>query len=390
MKSYLFITLFALTALLSCNNGSQQTKTEEPEKPAENNSVQLSAKQQQALHLTFGTVQKRNLTTVVKVNGQLEVAPAKKADVTAIVGGNVKKINVFTGDKVKKRQTLAVLEHPDFIKLQEDFAVVANNQEFLEQEYKRQKELYENEVGSGKDYQKAKTEYNISKAKYQGLKSRLELLNLSPEEVKKGNISSTITIVSPLTGYVNEVNIKLGTYVNAETILFEIADNSAIHADFMVYEKDVHLLKKGQKIHFTVANQIGKEFTATVFAIGKKFDSSSRAINIHAKINQETTGLIPGMYVTGHLHTDNIFTNALPDDAIVKEGEKSFIFIVDSTDKNTGKTSFKMREVIPGKKDEGYTEVSFIEELPKNAQIVMNSAYYLLSEMNKDELGEDD
>jgi len=417
MKKHILIALFALATLVACNNGNSSTQHNDADEHGEHDEhgeegvVTLSEKQLDALHLTVGPVQMRNLTTVVKVNGQLEVAPAKKADVTAIVGGNVKEIKVFTGDKIKKGQVLAVLEHPDFIKLQEDFSVIANNQEFLEQEYNRQKELYENNVGSGKDFQKAKTEYNISKAKYQGLKSRLQLLNLSPEAVKNGQISSTINIVSPIAGYVNDVNIKLGTYVDAENIMFEIANNSAIHADFMVYEKDVHLLQLGQKIHFTVSNRISDEFTATVFAIGKKFDPNSRAINIHAKIDQSVAGLIPGMYISGHLHTDKNYTKALPNDAIVKEGAKSFVFIVENEEhdehaehnenekheehaghdshaagEDAGhKTHFKMVEVITGKTDEGYTEVSFVDDLPENTQVVLSAAYYLLADMGKEE-----
>jgi len=417
MKKHILIALFALATLVACNTGNSSTQNNDADEHGEHDEhseegvVTLSEKQLDALQLTVGPVQMRNLTTVVKVNGQLEVAPAKKADVTAIVGGNVKEIKVFTGDKIKKGQVLAVLEHPDFIKLQEDFSVIANNQEFLEQEYNRQKELYENNVGSGKDFQKAKMEYNISKAKYQGLKSRLQLLNLSPEAVKNGQISSTINMVSPIAGYVNDVNIKLGTYVDAENIMFEIADNSAIHADFMVYEKDVHLVKLGQKIHFTVSNRISDEFTATVFAIGKKFDPNSRAINIHAIIDQSVAGLIPGMYISGHLHTDKNYTKALPNDAIVKEGAKSFVFIVENEEhdehaehnenekheEHAGhdshaagedeghETHFKMVEVITGKTDEGYTEVSFVDDLPENTQVVLSAAYYLLADMNKEE-----
>lgn len=115
----------------------------------------------------------RNLTTVIKVNGQLEVPPANSAEVTAVIGGNVKSINVFYGDQVRKGQQLVVLEHPDYIVLQENFAEAASRLEFIKKEYKRQKELFENNVGAGRDFQQTKSEYNTIKAKYEGLKSRL-------------------------------------------------------------------------------------------------------------------------------------------------------------------------------------------------------------------------
>lgn len=394
----------------SCSSKNEEASNEEHEEHGQEGVVVLNEQQQKALNLKLGQMQKRNLTTVVKTNGELAVPPSSSADITAVIGGNVKRINVFHGDYVRKGQLLAVLEHPDYIAIQEDFAEVANSLDFLEKEYLRQKELFENNVGSGRDYQEAKSKYNTAKARYEGLKSRLRLLNLSPEKVKAGQISNTINIISPINGFVNEINIKVGTYVDAKDKLFAITDNSAIHADFLIYEKDVHLVKLGQKVHFTVANRPGEEYTADVFAIGKEFDPNTRAILIHAKINEKVKGLVPGMYISGHLHTDKKYTKTLPNDAIVKEGTKSYIFILDKNaleneehvhneasedqdehaeekdqQQENGKKAFRMVEVITGQQDDGYTEVHLIDSLPENTLIVQNVAYYLLADMKKEE-----
>lgn len=425
MKTKIFIVFIGIVTIMSCNSKNTGVpEGEEHEEQSPEGVVMLNEKQRDALNLKLGVFQMRNLTTVVKTNGQLEVPPSSTANITPIIGGNVKEIKVFHGDKVTKGQELVVLEHPDYIVLQENFAEIANNLEYLEQEYLRQKELFENNVGSGQEYQLAKSEFNTAKAKYEGLKSRLQMVHLSPEEVKDGKISSTISIVSPINGFVNDINIKVGTYVDSKDIIFEIADNNSIHADFMIYEKDVHLLKEGQKVHFTVSNRPEEELTGTVFAIGKEFEASSRALHIHAKINDKTSNLISGMYISGHLHTDEKYTRTLPNDAIVTEGTKSFIFILDNeaigehgrdesehaghdeddksqldeenhkghahgdNDDNDGEENimaFRMIEVITGLKDDGYTEIHLINSLPENTQVVMNAAYYLLADMKKEE-----
>ncbi len=436
MNTKIFLAFVMVATLLSCN--SEKKGSHEGEEHGEHGPegvVVLNANQRNALGLKLGTFQMRNLTTVIKSNGQLQVPPSSSAEVTAIIGGNIKSIHVFHGDKVAKGQKLATLEHPDYITLQEDFAEVSSRLEFMEKEFERQKELFENNVGAGRDFQQTKSEFNTIKAKSEGLKARLQLLNLSPEKVKNGEISNTIVIKSPIAGFINEVNIKVGTYVDAKDILFEITDNSAIHADFMVYEQDVHRIKEGQKVHFTVSNRPGKEFTATVFAIGKEFEANSRAVHIHAKINEKVTGLISGMYISGHLHTDETYTRTLPNDAVVSQGVKSFIFVLDNEaveehehekagghdhnaeghdhnaedqDHNAGEHShnedkghnehagnkgysdsgdmgFRMVEVITGLKDDGFTEIKLIDPLPDNTQIVLNAAYYLLADMKKDE-----
>jgi cobalt-zinc-cadmium efflux system membrane fusion protein len=430
MKVKIIIALLAVVTLMSCNSNKKESSEtgEHTEHEGPKGMVLLNELQREALNLKLGNFQMRNLTTLVKTNGQLEVPPASSADVTAVIGGNVKEIRVFQGDKVDKGQVLAILEHPDYIAIQEEFAETANKLEFLEQEYARQKELFENNVGAGRDFQQVQSQYNTAKARYQGLKSRLQLLNLSPEKVKEGNISNTISILSPINGFVNEVEIKMGTYVDAKDRLLSITDNSEIHADFMVYENDVHLLEKGQKVDFTVSNRPGEELSATIFAIGQEFESNTRAVHVHARLDKNPGNLIPGMYISGHIHTDENYTRTLPNDAIVNEGTKSFIFVLDESlegeeheghdheavteneegneghdheaeenhEEHSGESghedeegshlmAFRMVEVITGMQESGYTEIKLLNPLPDDTRIVMNAAYYLLADMKKEE-----
>ncbi len=441
MKTVLSLIVIIAFITISCSSEKKGGGHEEShDDHGTKGIVVLNQRQRQALKLELGTFQMRNLTTVVKTNGQLEVPPASRADVTTVIGGNVKEIKVFHGDKVVKGQPLAVLEHPDYISLQEEFAELAHRLEFLEKEYSRQKELFDNNVGAGKDYQQVKADFNTAKARFAGLKLRLEFLNISPDKVIAGNITKSIDILSPINGYINDVDIKVGTYVDAENKLFSISDNSAIHADFMVFENDVHLLKIGQKIDFTVSNRPGEELSAVIFAIGNEFESNTRSVHIHANLTDNPGNLIPGMYISGHIHTDINFTRTLPDGAIVTEGTKSYIFVLDNedvaehghdehgkeesheghshdekaeeesheghshdekaeeegheghshdghneADGDNQNMSFRMVEVITGQKDGGHTEIKLLDSLPDNTQIVFNAAYYLLADLKKEE-----
>jgi len=391
-----FLTVIILAILASCT-GNKKEKEEEAHHEESKDVVFLTLQQRQTLDLKLGTFQFRSLSTIIKTNGQLEVPPSASAEITAVIGGNVKEIKVFQGDKVSKGQVLAILEHPDYITLQENFSETANKLDFIEKEYKRQKELFENNVGSGKDYQQVVSEYRTMKSKYEGLKSRLRILNISPEKVLNGTISGTIPVLSPINGYINEVNIKLGTFADAKDKLFTVADNREIHADFMIYENDIRLLKSGQKVYFTVANQPDRELEATIFAIGKEFESDTKSIHIHAKLDNNPGDLIPGMYVSGNIRTNDDNVRTLPNDAVVTEGNKSYIFILDKSVKNehdddadhnhqnTKEMAFRKFEIVKGKQDGGFTEVKLLKSLPEDTQIVINSAYYLLSDLSKEE-----
>lgn len=408
MKSKLIIYLVLVT-MIACNGGkSTQHHHDEHVLHGPEGMVILTKRQIDALGLQLGTIQQRNLTTLVKTTGELEVPPSAEAFVSAVIGGNVKSINVLPGDKVSKGQVLAVLEHPDYISLQEDFIEVAGQLNFLEQEYRRQKELYEKNVASGKDFQKVETDYKILKARFEGLKARLQLLNLSPEAVINGIISPTVTVISPLNGYVNKINVRLGTYVNASDVLFCVTDNSHLHADFHVYEKDIHLLKEGQKVTFSVAGNPKEEYTATIFAIGKELDAETRFIHVHAHIDNHFHSLLPGMFISGSIQTDTIFTDCLPNDAVVKDGTKAYIFVLDESvntksllehdhheDEHTDEATtehedeplyaLRMVEVVVGKVSGGFTEIKPMEKLPEDSKVALNNAYYLLADLKKEE-----
>jgi cobalt-zinc-cadmium efflux system membrane fusion protein len=387
-KLLFIITLIIVTA---CGTKRENHNTEHAEEHEHEHKhsdvVYLTDEQQEVLDLQLGGISKRNITTVIKVNGQIKASPSNSADVTAIIGGNVVDIKVYQGDKVKKGQVLAVLEHPDYILLQEDFAEVTANLKFLKSEYERQKQLYDNNIGAGREYQKAKSQYLITKSKYEGLKARLQLLNISTNNVEQGKISKTIDIIAPIGGYVNDINIKLGTYVNAENVMFAITDNSKLHADFFIYEKDMYSIEKGQKVHFVVSSLPNVEFDTEVFAIGKKFKKNTRAIDVHSKIINSKFELVPGMFISGHLHIDGRYINTLPNTAIVRDGDDRYIFVEEDKDEHLHKNStpFKLVRIVVGNRDDNYTEVSLLDSTKINNNIVMNVAYFLYAEITKEE-----
>ncbi len=390
MKKYILSFIF-LFAIISCQTEKQKTSEEPSEQeestPAE---VSLSRRQMTVLNLKIDTLPKRNLSSTIKINGEMVVPPSEQAAVSAVIGGNIKKINVFQGDKVRKGQVLAVLTHPNYIKLQEDYAQEAQGLDYLKADYERQKKLYNQQAGSGKVFQKAQADYLMAKSRVKALATQLKLLHLSPEKVKKGQISSEIFLIAPINGYITQIKGKIGAFVNPKEPIFEIVNNNAIHPDFKIYEKDADLVNKGQLIHFTLANRPEKEYTAKVFAIGKEFEPETRSIPVHAHLTHPVKGLIPGMYLTGHLHKDNAYVTAVPHDAIVKKGTKFFIFATNPVKSFNKQTNFKMIEVLPGEKDQKYVAIQLIDSLPKGAKIVLNNAYYLLSDIEKSETGDDD
>lgn len=389
---YFYIVIFSMTLLLTgpCSQGESEGVPDVPiENISENISdeipaIHLSELKFNALGIELDTLQKRTLSNTVRVNGQLEVPPQHEATVTSVLGANVVSIEVIEGDFVTKNHTLAYLSHPNLIQVQTEYVRAWRQMNYLEREYQRQKKLYTEEIGSGQQYQQTEAEYEALRAEVQGYEARLRQLNLNTEEIQGGTIHERTPVVSPIEGYIEDVGIQLGQFVDPQTPLFEVINNEHIHADFMVYEKDVHKVQKGQQISFTVESAPNEELTASIYSVGKKFEQAPKAVHVHAEIDDPKEYLIPGMYINGTIQTSSSKVWALPEEAIVNEDGKSFMFLaVEHNEDGRTEWSFTPEEIITGTQQGSWVEVKLLRPLPEDAQVAMNNAYYLISEMKK-------
>lgn len=371
----------------AAENHAGEQNTHEEGKEGE---VSITTEQAKVLGLTTGKVKQKSLGNNIKVNGFLDLYPQDQARVNAFIGGNISKIYVVEGDKVKKGQILARLEHPDYIQMQQELQQSVNDLDYLKTEYERKEKLYKEDISSGREYQKARSEYFATLSKINGLKAKLRLLNLNVKKVVAGELFPTVPVISPIDGYIGEIYVSIGDYADPGVNMFYITNNAKTHVDFRVYEKDIYKIKIGQKAYFTIANRPGELIEAHIQTIGRTFEDDPKAIHVHANIDSKvTTNLLPGLYVEGRIIENERVTDVLPEEAIVKEGNRSFVFIKDPEESHDNRLTFMVRDVTTGIHDAGYVEVTFAEPVPANAEVVFKGAYMLSSELVKGELEHD-
>ena len=396
--SILFSILFVL---FSC--GEKKTEESGHEEEKSENQVALTAAQFKTVGVEIGTIENRNLNLVIKANGYTTVPPQNMANISTLIGGTVKDIFVLEGTFVNKGKVLATIQNLDVVEMQEDYSSAIANIEYLQLEFNRQKKLSDQNVNPRKVFQEVKAKLAVERARAQAAKNKLQALNMST------NGASLVPIVSPISGYVGKISIAKGAFAETGVLLFEVVDNSQMHLDLNVYEKDLGSISVGQEVDFVLTNQSNKSIKGKIFGINKSFSNESKTVAVHAKINTEDAkGLISGMYVSANINITNATVPALPKDAVVKNGDKYFVYVQQlHQDKVIGKKAeahlhkegeahseeaageeeghnevlFKAIEVIPGTTDLGYTEVKFVEKIPADAKIVVKGAFYLLSAM---------
>ncbi len=402
MKSLLLIISCLL--LISC--GSKENKSQEEEQKItteepEQTIASLTAEQIKTVDIQYGTIEQKQLTATLKANGALRVPNNNKANATSMYGGVVKSINVQLGDFVKKGQVIATIANPQFIQLQEEYLSASSKIIFAEQELARQKELNAGNAGALKNYQNADAELKAMRTRRASLQQQIQLMGINPSSLNNSNLRSALSVTSPINGTVSNVFSKIGSYVDVSSPVAEIVDNSQLHLDLNIFEKDLPMLKVGQIIHFRITNNLGEDYNAKVYSIGAAFENDSKSIPVHATVQGNKSGLIDGMNITAIVSLNNVTTDAVPTDAIVSADGKEYIFVVtdkrveetevendksEKTKTQVTTTNFEKIEVAIGVSNMGYTAITLVKDIPANAKIVTKGAFFVNAKLtNKGE-----
>lgn len=412
-RNKIWFALAALSIFTACNNDKQtdssnkeNTEVSKPTAAHEEESgsiATLTQEQIETVGVKWAPIERKELTATIRANGMLSVPNNNKANATSLYGGVVKSLNVQIGDYVRKGQVIASITNPQFIQLQEEYLTVGSRIVLAEQELQRQKTLNQGNAGAGKNLENATTELNTLRTRRASLQQQLTLMGINPSSVSNANLKSALVVASPLSGTVSNVFAKIGSYVDVSSPVIEVVDNSSLHLDLQVFEKDLPQVKVGQTIHFTLTNNPTTEYDATVFSIGSSFENDSKTIAVHCKVNGNKQGLIDGMNITGIVSLNNVMTPAVPNDAIVAADGKYYVFlqtnkegekheeekghIHDEKEEKPKKDSkpnlnFERVEVLKGVSDMGYTAVTFLNEIPKNSMVVVKGAFFVNAKLS--------
>ena len=357
--------------LASCGSDKTAEKTQSPK--TIKNEVILTAEQYKVAGIQMGSIGQQFLSSVLKVNGKIDVPPQNMVSISVPLGGYVKSTALLPGVHVQKGEVLAVIEDQQYIQIQQDFLTAKAQFGFNESEYNRQKELNISKATSDKVFEQTKATYLSQVALIKSLEQKLELIGLNPSKINTSNISKSINVYSPINGFVSAVNINIGKYVTPSDVLFELVNPVDIHLALTVFEKDVNRLSIGQKVMAYTNTNPSKKYPCTILLLSKKI-SDDRAVVIHCHFELYDKTLLPGMYMNADIEVTAANASALPDDAIVRFENKQYVFIA------KGNNRFVMQEVETGSSEKGFTEIKQPDKLA-NQPVAVKGAYSLLMAM---------
>ncbi|MBP9102289.1 MAG: efflux RND transporter periplasmic adaptor subunit [Chitinophagaceae bacterium] len=363
---YFVILLFA-----SCKSAEKEPESKIIELP---NQVSLSKEQVANAGITTGIAKEEFMSTEIIVNGTVDVPPQNMVSVSFPMGGYLKSTNLLPGMHVSKGQVIARIEDPGLVQLQQDYLVAGSRLLYLEKEYERQKLLHENDVNAAKVFEQSQSDYSAQKIMRKGLSERLRLININPDKLNEETISRSVPIYSPINGFVSAVNVNIGKYVNPSDILFELINPDDIHASLVVFEKDLPAVLPKQKVKVSFVEDPKTEYDCEVLLVTKNVDDNRSAL-VHCHFETKPKQLIPGMFLSARILVDNFKVITVPDEAVVRYGESSYVF--EEKEKNV----FRMIPVKTPVRQNGRTAIEGQSENLKDKTLVLTKAYSLLSQL---------
>ena len=373
---HIFILLLVLS--VSCGRKTEEVNTNTL--PNDPNVVTLTDAQIKNAEISIGKLEQKDMSSIIKVNGKIDVPPQNMVSISVPLGGYLKSTRLLPGMHVSKGEVIAIIEDQQYIQLQQDYLTAKARLSYLKNEYERQKLLSTNQAGSDKVYQLAHAYYKAHLVLLTSLTEKLKLAGININKLSENHILRSINIYSPINGFVTKVNVNIGKYVSPTEVLFELVNPDDIHLALTVYERDLNKINIGQNLIAFTNNMPGKKYACKIILIGKNISNEGSA-EVHSHFEQYDKILIPGTYMNAEIAVQQNNAYVLPDDAVVRYDSKHYVYIKKS------KNQFEMKEVMTGENKNGYTEIILPRESNLlQADMVIKGAYSLLMMMkNKDE-----
>ncbi len=366
------ITLY--TALVVVLVACQKKESTQPTQAVAQNLVTLTQAQYQNAALQTTVPDFRNMTSTLRVNGIIDVPPQNMVSVSMPLGGYLKSTRLLPGMHIVKGEVIATLEDQQYINLQQDYLSTRTKLVYAQKEFERQRDLNKSQASSDKLFQMAEAEYQNLRIALNALTEKLKLISINPSKLSEGNISKSVHIYAPISGFVSKVNVNIGKYVNPTDVLFELVNPDDIHLNLKVFEKDVMRLTVGQKLFAFTNSQPNKKHPCEIILISKDLSTEDHSVEVHCHFHDYDKTLLPGMYMNAEIELKNNKVMALSEEAVVNYEGKDYVFVMKD------QLHYELLPITVIIQSEGFVSIAQ-PELIENKKIVTQGAYTLLMQL---------
>ena len=371
-RTYKHLLPFAIFMLLSaCQNELPETSSDPTE--SQHSGISIDQNQFNSSNFELGKIEQRSFSKILKTTGSIHIPQKSKAAVSTLMSGTIGAINLIKGQWVRKGQKLFTITNPELINLQEEYLVARGQLEYLNEEYKRQIALSKEDLSTKNTLLKAKSALTTTQARHGSLSKKLSLYGINTDNLSTSNLVSSLSVSAPISGYISDINAMQGMHIEPNQPALTLANTAQVYLELSVLEKDALLLKKDQKLTFTLQGDPLKKYDATVYLINKSINEE-QIITVNCKINSNTKKLIPGMYANAKILLEDYKANVLPETALIKMNEKHYALVLNK--KEDAAMVFNKITIETGEVQNGYIELK--GPTSTTSEYLTKGAYFLI------------
>ncbi len=372
------LLLLALGLLLSNCTGREADTSEAIEVSGSPEiGLVLTQAQFESMQMEWGSPVMEEFSEELKVQGMIKVPIEGMQTISAYFGGYVSGMKLLEGQAVRKGEVLFYLENPEFIRLQQEYLDAKSQLAYLKADFERQKTLFGEQIVAQKNYLKAEADYQSTLAKAESIKKQLAMINIKAENLNPESISSRIPVFSPISGFVESIEVVPGAFLPASEKAVSLISKTHLHVEMSVFEKDAIRIKKGQKVSFYLPDAPIKKYQAEGFVVGQSINEQ-RFVNVHAELADESQAaeLVPGMFVDATIGMDPQPGWSLPSNALIETGDGYYVLV----QKGKTETGFDLEKVPVkiGRQTIDRTEILPVEGITESTVILVKGGFNLL------------
>jgi membrane fusion protein, copper/silver efflux system len=309
--------------------------------PAEAPQVEISPEQQQLIGVKTVKVSVTPLRKIIRTVGRIEADERKLATINTKFEGWIEKLHVdYTGRYVKKGEPLAEIYSPELLATQQEFLTAVKLA-------KQAKPANEGSYGQliARD----------AGALVEAARQRLRLWDITEDQIRKieetGKPVRTLTLYSPVSGFVILKMAIQGMKVQPGEKLFDIADLSTLWLIADVYEYELPLIRVGDTARITLSYFPGQEMSSRIDYVYPAVSAETRTAKVRFRLSNPGDRLKPQMYTNVDIKINMGRKLAVPESAVIDTGVRQVVYV------DKGEGAFEPREVTLGMRADGFVEV---------------------------------
>jgi membrane fusion protein, heavy metal efflux system len=295
---------------------------------AADSSIEMSDEEIARLGVELGLPRRVDGVVVATGPAAVVVPPDRQMLVSSPLDGLVVRVLVAEGDEVVAGEPVAEIESPDVLDWQREYLEARVESELAIAQRRRDEGLYEDGIIAARRLEETAARARAAEIRLRRAEQRLEIAGSTRAELevlsRSGELSRTLVLRAPLTGFVLEQYTRVGAHVDALAPVARLADTSVLWLELRLPQESASQVSTGMHVG---ASSGGMDVSATVTTVGQVVDPETQTVLVRAVFDNAEAALRAGQYLSARVIAAGAQALEIPTAAVTRHQAETLVFV---------------------------------------------------------------